>query len=80
MCGKATVVEAGVRHLCETCREEELRLYARVRSLLREYDGIKLTIQDAAEMLKEDEKKISHLVNSGYFQLVARVLRAGDDD
>jgi hypothetical protein len=78
MCGKATVVQAGHRSVCEACRVEEQKLYARVRTLLREYDGSKLTIQDVAEMLKEDEKKITHLVDSGYFKLVMSGIRPNE--
>jgi hypothetical protein len=70
MCGKAIVVGAGQRHVCEVCRDEEQRLYRRVRMLVRENSEKRFTIQDVAEMLEEDEKKITHLVDSGYFRLV----------
>jgi hypothetical protein len=78
MCGKATVVGMGQRHVCTSCREEEQKLYARVRTLLREYMGVSLTIQDVASMLKVEEKKITHLVDSGYFKLVMRQIRPYD--
>jgi len=76
MCGKAAVVPTGHRHVCEACREEEQKLYARVRSLVREYEGASLTIPDVADMLKVDEKKITHLVDSGYFKLVVTGIKS----
>jgi hypothetical protein len=79
MCGKATVVRKGARPICDACRDEEKNLYVRVRSLLRQYHGTPLTIQDVADMLKVDEKKITHLVDSGYFQLVMANLRMFDE-
>ena len=78
MCGKATVVEQGERHVCPVCLEEEHQLYASVRTLLRDYEGNGLTIKDVAEMLEIDERKITHLVDSGYFKLALRGLRAYD--
>ena len=78
ICGKATVVGMGQRHVCAVCRDEERRLYARVRTLLREQVGVSLTIQDVAAMLKVEEKKITHLVDSGYFRLVMRQIRPYD--
>ena len=79
MCGKATVVNKGSRLVCDACRDEERELYVRVRTLLRQYHGTSLTIKDVADMLKTDEKKITHLVNSGYFQLVMANLRMFDE-
>jgi hypothetical protein len=78
MCGKAAVVEQGGRRVCSACFEDERKLYAKVRALLLEYEGSSLTIQDVAETLKEDEKKISYLVDSGYFKLVMRGARPYD--
>jgi hypothetical protein len=79
MCGKAAVVESGGRHVCPVCLEEEHRLYADVRTLLRDYEGSGLTIKDVAEMLGIDERKITHLVESGYFKLALRGgLRSND--
>ena len=78
MCGKATVVGEGHKHVCDACRDDEHKLYSRVRALIREYNGSRLTIQDVAEILKVDEKKISHLVDSGYFKLVMREIRSFD--
>jgi hypothetical protein len=78
MCGNAMVAEAGARPVCDSCKEEERNLYGRVRSLLRDYEGSSLTIQDVSEMMKVDEKKIAHLVDSGYFQLVMRRLFSKD--
>jgi hypothetical protein len=79
MCGKATVVASGSRAVCDACRDEERKLYARVRALLREYGDTRLTIQRIADMLGTDEKKISHLVNCGYFQLVLKSFRSYDE-
>jgi hypothetical protein len=78
MCGKATVVGAGQRHVCESCREEEQKLYTRVRALIREYDRSELTVQDVAAILKIDEKKITHLVDSGFFKLVMKKICSFD--
>jgi hypothetical protein len=78
MCGRATVIGMGQRHVCAACREAEQKLYARVRTLLREQMETSLTIQDVASMLNVEEKKITHLVDSGYFKLVMRQIRPYD--
>jgi hypothetical protein len=78
MCGKAVVVGAGRRHVCEACREEEQKLYARVRTLIRESERSDLTVQDVAAILKVDEKKVTHLVDSGFFKLVMKKIRFYD--
>jgi hypothetical protein len=75
ICGKAAVVGAGQRHVCDACREEEQELYRRVRSFIREYPEAGNTVQGIAHALKVDEKKITHLVDSGYFRLVMRTVR-----
>jgi hypothetical protein len=75
MCGKATVVPSGGREICAACREEEQQLYISARTLIRERVHGSLTIQDVAEILRVDERKISHLVKSGYFQLVKKSLQ-----
>ena len=72
MCGEAVVIATGHRHVCETCREPEHELYARVRSLIRENIYTRYTIQDAAGILEVDEKKIKHLVDSGFIKLTIR--------
>jgi AcrR family transcriptional regulator len=54
--------------------EEERRIYAAVRALLLDYGGSGLTLKDVAEMLHVEERKITHLVNSGYFNLSMRRL------
>jgi membrane protease subunit (stomatin/prohibitin family) len=69
MCEKATVVERGGRHVCPECLKEERRLYSIVRKLARDHEGSGLTVRDVAEMLGVDERKITHLVDSGYFKL-----------
>ena len=78
MCGKATVIALGTRPVCDSCRQEEQELYVRVRSVLRDHEK-KLTIQDVSEILEVDEKKIMHLVDSGYFQLKMQNLQLCDD-
>jgi hypothetical protein len=78
MCGKATVVEQGERCVCSVCLEEERILYVRVRTLLRDNEESRLTIKDVAEMLEIDERKITHLVDSGYFKLALHGLRPND--
>ncbi|MCL2684749.1 MAG: hypothetical protein FWE55_05845, partial [Synergistaceae bacterium] len=65
ICGKATVVDEEQRHICDACREEELQLYRRVRALISENPGAGFTIWDVADKLKEDEGKITHLLDSG---------------
>ena len=72
MCGKATVVAVGHRHLCDECRDQELKLYRKVRSLVLGDPAAGFTIQEVAGILMEDEKKIHHLVDSGYFKLTAQ--------
>ena len=76
MCGKATVIERGERHICPLCLDEEHRLYSRVRTLLRDYEGSGLSIKDVSDMLEVDEHKVTHLVDSGYFELALRGLRS----
>ncbi|MDR3164639.1 MAG: hypothetical protein LBU13_03590 [Synergistaceae bacterium] len=78
MCGKAIVVEQGERHICSMCVDEEHRLYTSVRALLRDYERSGLSIRDVAEILKVDEYKVTHLVESGYFVLALRGLRPND--
>jgi hypothetical protein len=78
ICGKAAVIERGGRHVCPACLDEEHRLYTSVRTLLRDYEESLLTIKDVAEMLEVDERKITHLVDSGYFKLALRGLRPND--
>jgi predicted RNA-binding Zn-ribbon protein involved in translation (DUF1610 family) len=70
ICGKAVVIERGAEQICPNCRNDEKRLYRAVRALLTEYPDRRFTIQDVASELKVDDKKITHLVESGYFQLV----------
>lgn len=70
MCGKAFIGLKGGRKVCENCRDEEQQLYKKVRTLIRGNPDVPLTIQDVAEKLKVDERKITHLVDSGDLQLV----------
>ena len=72
MCGKAAVVAAGHRHVCEVCREEEHKLYSRVRALVHESPDVGYTIWEVSEILSVDESKIHHLVDSGFFTLTIR--------
>ena len=72
MCGKATVVAAGQRCVCEVCREEEHKLYTRVRTLIVENPDVGYTIQEVVGMLNVNERKIHHLVDSGFFKLTIR--------
>ena len=72
MCGKAAVVAAGHRSICDACRIEEQELYRRVRILIHENLDTRYTINDVADILKLDEKKIHHLVESGFFTLTTR--------
>jgi hypothetical protein len=78
MCGKAVVVQAGLRSVCDACRKEEQKLYMRVRSLLTDNERGALTVQDVAELLEVDEKQIVHLVESGFFQLVMKRIKLFD--
>ena len=70
MCGKAFIGVKGCRKVCENCREEEQQLYKRVRALIQNNPEEQLTIQDVSEKLKVEGRKITHLVDSGDFQLV----------
>ncbi|MDR1472365.1 MAG: hypothetical protein LBS75_07565 [Synergistaceae bacterium] len=70
ICGKAVVIERGTNEICPLCRSEEQRLYREVRSLILESAGKRYTISEVASELNVDEKKITHLVEIGYFQLV----------
>ena len=79
MCGKAAVITAGMRPVCESCRQKEQELYVLVRGVLRDHIDKKLTIQDVAEILEVDEKKIMHLVDSGYIQLKMRNVELRDN-
>jgi hypothetical protein len=72
MCGKAAVVAEGRRSICDACREQEQELYSKVKDLIRENPGAGFTIRDMADILKVDERKIHHLVNSGYFKLTTQ--------
>ena len=72
MCGTAAVVSSGYRHICDRCREPEHKLYRNVKTLILENLDTGYTIQDAAEILKVEESKIQHLVNSGFFKLTMR--------
>jgi hypothetical protein len=69
ICEKATVVRRGERHVCPECLEEEQKLYTKVRNLLRDHHWGGLTIKDVAERIAVEERKITHLVDSGYFKL-----------
>ena len=75
MCGKATVISEGHRHVCEECRDPEHKLYARVRMILGEYPDSGFTVQNIAEMVKAEESQIRHLVDSGFFKLTVRGLQ-----
>jgi hypothetical protein len=79
MCGKATVVTLGMRSVCDSCRQKEQELCVLVREVLRDHLEERLTIQDVAEILDVDEKKIMHLVDSGYFQLKMKNLQLYDN-
>ena len=70
MCGKAFIGVAGLRNVCENCRDEEQALYKKLRKFIRDNPGQKLTIEDAVSLLNVDERKIHHLVDSGLVQLV----------
>jgi hypothetical protein len=58
--------------------DDEQKLYIRVRTLLRDYEGGRLGVRDVAEMLEIDERKITHLVDNGYFRLETRGLQPYD--
>jgi DNA replication initiation complex subunit (GINS family) len=70
MCGKAFIGVSGMRSVCENCRDEEQVLYKKLREIIRDNPEKQLTISDAVSMLKVDERKIHHLVDSGLVQLV----------
>ncbi len=70
MCGKAFIGVAGLRNVCDNCRDEEQDLYKRLRNLIRDNPSRQLTIEDAVCLLNVDEHKIHHLVDSGLVQLV----------
>ncbi|MDR1916708.1 MAG: hypothetical protein LBQ58_09070 [Synergistaceae bacterium] len=70
MCDKAVVIERGTKPVCQDCRQEEQELYRRVRALLTDYGDRRFTIQDVAGALGVEEKKITYLVDNGYFQLI----------
>ena len=72
ICDEAVVITAGHRHLCEGCRGAEHELYSRVRALVLENIYTKYTIQDAADVLKVEERQIKHLVDSGFIKLTMR--------
>lgn len=78
MCGKAIVVGKGRRHVCDACREEEQALYLRVRRFLRDYSYDGLTISEVSSMMNLDERKITHLVDGGYFKLVMNKIQLGE--
>ena len=75
MCGKAAVVGEGRRHVCDSCRAEELNLYSKVRTFVQGNPDTEFTIKNVADILKVDERKIHHLVESGYFKLTMRKLQ-----
>jgi hypothetical protein len=70
MCGKAFIGVFGMRSICENCRDEEQDVYKRLRHIIRDNPGKKLTVADAVSILNVDEHKIHHLVDSGLVQLV----------
>ena len=72
ICGDAAVIAMGHRPVCEACRGLEHELYIRVRTLVRENHDVRYTISDAADILKIEESKIKHLVDSGFFKLTMR--------
>jgi hypothetical protein len=80
ICGKAVVIERGAKNICPRCRDDEQRLYRNVRTLLTEYPDRRFTIQDVAAELKIDDKKITHLVENGYFQLVRSHVQLGSSE
>ncbi len=70
MCGKAFIGVAGLRNVCDNCRDEEQELYKKLRNLIRDNPGRQLTIEDAVSLLSVEARKIHHLVDSGLVQLV----------
>ena len=72
MCGNAVVIDEGRRHICDMCRGEEHGLYSKIRTLIHENLDTRFTIKDIADILHVDEKKIQHLVESGFFTLTTR--------
>ena len=72
MCDEAVVIAKGQRHLCDACREVEHELYTRVRTLIRENIYTRYTIRDAADVLNVDERRIKHLVDSGFIKLTLK--------
>jgi hypothetical protein len=70
MCGKAVVIEKGMRPICDGCRGDEQRLYDRVRTLLRDNPHTEFTAADVAKRLDVEEKKINFLVESGLLEIV----------
>ena len=78
MCGKAAVVDEGHRHICDVCRGEEHELYSKIRTLIHENLGTRFTINDVADILKADEKKIYHLVESGFFTMTTRGIQLSE--
>jgi hypothetical protein len=80
ICGKAVVIERGTKQICPSCRDEEHGLYRKVRSLITECANRRYTISEVASELNVEEKKITHLVDSGYFQLVRTHVLLGNRD
>lgn len=76
MCGKAFVGREGYRGVCEDCREEEQDLYDRLRSLLRDNDERRFSVEEAARILRTDEHKVRYLVKKGLVQLVPNDISA----
>lgn len=70
MCGKAFIGVAGLRNVCDHCRDEEQALYTELRRLIRDNPDRRLTIEDAVCLLNVEVRKIHHLVDSGLIQLV----------
>lgn len=69
LCGRAFVGFAGMNTVCEDCRDEEQYIYNRVRSIVRESDNKRLTIEEAAKRLRVAEHKIRYLVEKGLVHL-----------
>ena len=72
MCGEAAVITMGRRRVCDTCREPEHELYTRIRTLILENLNTRYTIRDVSDILDVSERKIIHLVDSGFFILTMR--------
>lgn len=70
LCGQAVVYEAGKSPICPECARKQDELYARIRSLLRDYHDCRMSISDVAEFLNVDERDVRFLVESGRFYLV----------